>query len=444
MSENNSITFFIDDLPECIIPMDSKDTNSKFISSLLYKPILRQINGELLSAYIEDNSCEGLINLKFLGEKFWSDETCLTAMDFYQTIKHIFSKRKSCYYYLDFIKGAKDYIYNDANIENIEMWVQSNTFYAKTISMDTYKDIFSGINFAPLKFKDGKVNNRITSGGYYCISMDNRKLKLRKNTLTKEFPDIIEVIEETSIEKQIQQIEAGVDAYTGFTSLNFDRLLLNKERYEVSSNINFRLVFDTILYEQLKNSIIKEDIINELSQLNGLSQFIEIKKDFKNVSTKEPYKKKARRHVRLLYPRYFPNELIVSCITRVMEKYNLIVDSTALSFKDYLDENWTDYNLVLELVDPITKNQLDEFIEQIKFIDQENKAKYVKLINEYIVSKESNKQEKIDEITDIIQENSRVLNIGIFRQYYIKSSKLPEIVTTDNGLINIEKMFPKE
>lgn len=42
-----------------------------------------------------------------------------------------------------------------------------------------------------------------------------------------------------------------------------------------------------------------------------------------------------------------------------------------------------DYDMILELVEPITDNRLDKWIEQIRFIEQCKKSDYVSLINEY-------------------------------------------------------------
>lgn len=45
---------------------------------------------------------------------------------------------------------------------------------------------------------------------------------------------------------------------------------------------------------------------------------------------------------------------------------------------------------------------------------------------------------------NLIRKSSRVLDFGVFRQYYIKNPELPEIELTDNGLINMNKMFNKD
>lgn len=101
--------------------------------------------------------------------------------------------------------------------------------------------------------------------------------------------------------------------------------------------------------------------------------------------------------------------------------------------------------MILELIEPITKNQLDEFIEQIQFIDQKDKQTYVGLINEYIKSTDNREKEiKTTALVNLIRKSSRVLDFGVFRQYYIKNPELPEIELTDNGLINMNKMFNKD
>ena len=48
-----------------------------------------------------------------------------------------------------------------------------------------------------------------------------------------------------------------------------------------------------------------------------------------------------------LYPDYFPNDLIVDIITKVMNRYSIKVKSYPLSFKAYLSENWEKYDLIL-------------------------------------------------------------------------------------------------
>lgn len=447
MHKLDNITFFVDDLPGSLIPMDAMDTNSKLIVNFLYKPIIKKVCGEYISPYFLDMSKDNVICLKFTNKIFWSDNTSLTAMDFLYTLRLIFSQRKKCFYYLDFIKGAKDFIYDGASIDNIEMWVEDNTFFANVFSLNSYKDIFACPNFSPLKFRQDKIDYQTTSGGYYCKFLANKEIILEKNVANSKLPSVVEIIEEIDIHYQIQQIQSGKSAYTGFTSLNLEDSVLRQKSYELQSDIHFRLLFSPRMYNSIKqhNPNIKTEILCELKKSNNLLKYINLNCDNINYQCKDVINTDTERMIRFLYPDYFPNDLIVGIITEIMKRYKIKIKCYPLSFKSYLSENWEKYDLILELIEPITKNQLDEFIEQIQFIDQNDRKKYVGLINEYINNITDNKEEKIKvEIMNLIRKSSRVLDMGIFRQYYIKSPELPKIELTDNGLVDMNKMFNEE
>ena len=447
MHKLDNITFFVDDLPGSLIPMDAMDTNSKLIVNFLYKPIIKKVCGEYISPYFLDMSKDNVICLKFTNKIFWSDNTSLTAMDFLHTLRLIFSQRKKCFYYLDFIKGAKDFIYDGASIDNIEMWVEDNTFFANVFSLNSYKDIFACPNFSPLKSRQDEIDYQTTSGGYCCKCLANKEIILEKNVANSKLPSVVEIIEEIDIHYQIQQIQSGKRAYTGFTSLNLEDSVLRQKSYELQSDIHFRLLFSPRMYNSIKqhNPNIKTEILCELKKSNNLLKYINLNCDNINYQCKNVINTDTERMIRFLYPDYFPNDLIVGIITEIMKRYKIKIKSYPLSFKAYLSENWEKYDLILELIEPITKNQLDEFIEQIQFIDQNDRKKYVGLINEYINNITDNKEEKIKvEIMNLIKKSSRVLDMGIFRQYYIKSPELPKIELTDNGLVDMNKMFNEE
>lgn len=48
MDKINNIIFFVDDLPESLIPMDAMDTNTKLFVSFLYTPIIKKLQGEYI------------------------------------------------------------------------------------------------------------------------------------------------------------------------------------------------------------------------------------------------------------------------------------------------------------------------------------------------------------------------------------------------------------
>lgn len=94
MDKINNIIFFVDDLPESLIPMDAMDTNTKLFVSFLYTPIIKKLQGEYISPYFVDMSKDNVICLKFTDEVFWSDNTSLSAIEFLYTLRLIFSQRK--------------------------------------------------------------------------------------------------------------------------------------------------------------------------------------------------------------------------------------------------------------------------------------------------------------------------------------------------------------
>lgn len=443
MKNKDLVIFYVDDLPTAINPSECYDSNSKLLCSMMYKTIYSAKNGKFITDIICDKSSNNLIKFEFCEKIFWSDGTQLTAKDFFDTLKYLLTNKKECSYYLSFIKGVKEFLYHGGSINDIKIWFVDNTFYAEVDSLKFYKDVFSGINFAPLKFLGNDLNCLITSGGYFCSFYSDNIFKLIKNDKSLALPDIIEVRVEKNVDKQIKQISLGEKSYTGFTSLNLDTIYSKKNYYELQSNIRFRLIFSEKLYEESYGLPIKNAILNKLRSNVNLVKFIKFnKRSYQaKINLKNIPKIGASRIKKILYPDYFPNNLLVDSICEVFSQNNVYLKKNPCSFKEFLEADYSKYDFILELIEPLTQNILDNFIEQIQFIRKEYRADFVKKINSYLNATSKSQLSIYNELLSMIEKESRVLDIGIFRQYYIKNSQLPKIVLTDNGLIELEEMF---
>ena len=156
------------------------------------------------------------------------------------------------------------------------MWVEDNVFL-RMFSISTHIKMFFLSKFSPLKFRQDE-NFQTTSGGYFCKLSTNKKIILEKNISDNKLPNAVEIIEEIDIHNQIQQIQSGKMAYTGFTSLNLEDSVLRHKNYELQSDIHFRLLFNAKMYDEIKehSANIKDEIIYELKKSNNLLKYINV------------------------------------------------------------------------------------------------------------------------------------------------------------------------
>uniref|UniRef100_UPI0022DF1513 hypothetical protein n=2 Tax=Streptococcaceae TaxID=1300 RepID=UPI0022DF1513 len=73
-------------------------------------------------------------------------------------------------------------------------------------------------------------------------------------------------------------------------------------------------------------------------------------------------------------------------------------------------------------------------------INLDSKNNFVQHLNKYINSPTTKIQ---NEIEQIINSQSRCIQIGNLKQYYLSSQNSPKLVLSDNGLISIKKTFQK-
>lgn len=442
---SSEVYFYLDDIPKVELPCDCYDVNSKLIYSLCYHPIFRKVNGKYLSDHVVDQSRKNQIKLRINeGVKFWSDGSSLTPKDIYETLKYLLLNKKSCCSYLSFIVGVNEYLRGDEEIECVQINFDSSCFYANVYTLELYKEVLSSINFAPLKIIDGIIDKNIVSSGYNISNITAQKITL-KNQESNFLPPKIIFILEKDISKQIKNINSGKLAYSGFTSMTGEYLTKNVNYYELPSSIQFRLVINEELHQKLSNKGYKSALLRLLSENLELKKFINLNDKYTDIPLTLYDNNRLLNlddtKVRLVYPNYYPNSEIVQYMKKVMSNYGYEILPHPLGFNEYL-RKFNDFDIILELIEPISKNLLDLWIEKIPFIESRYRSQYVKLLNQFINSKDDDlKMRYHHTIEKMIVKNSRIIEIGTFRQYYVKNNVLPNVCISDNGLIDIRRMF---
>lgn len=438
MKTLDKINFLLDDFPTSLTTYDNVDYNSKLVLSFLFQPIFIKSAGIYINNGVEDLSANNIIKIRFLNSRHWSNDTIITADDFYKTLMHILQYVPNIASYLNFVVGTKEFLKGNNSIDSVKVWTKNNIFYAEVYDMSFYKELFSNICFSPIKIIDGFPVNNVTSGGYNIVKVTDKTIHLRRSIRNKRYPNNVIFNVVKNVSQQLSIINKNDYSYSGFTSLDYQTIINNNSVNNIPSNLRYRLILSRELYSSSPISEIKNALFSNITNNIMLSKFIKIPK---TKSIRHSYnstisKSNTTKKITILWADYYPNEKIVLEIINIFKKHNYIVAPIKLNFKDFLNADFSKYDLVLEIVEQFTDNYVDNWIEQIKFIPKTKTKHFVNLINMYLKNKEDHTT-----IEDFIDCNSRCINIGNFQQYYLKNKELPKLSMSDNGILEINKTF---
>ena len=431
----NNLTFFLDDYPQNLLnPREVMDHNAKLVTSFMYQPIFLREKGQIIPNGIIDESVNGKIRIKF-GKSLWSDGSRVTANDFYNSLRYILVNNPLSSY-LNFIKGVSEYVKGNVSLDDIKMKVEGDYFCAEVYRSDLYKGVFSNINFSPKKFENGELDRSITAGVYKLIKQYKNKIVLIRNQNLINLPEYVYFRIEKDFLKQLKRVNEEKYSYTGFTSTNFSQIG-EINTFPINSGIHFRIIISSEVLNIINLSKFRYEIKEEIRKNIELKKLIELSDDTLNlVPIDGKQLRKREQTVNFLYPNYYPNDILVRLTSKILKRVGCGVTEKSVSLSKFMTVDIQDYDMILELVEPITDNRLDKWIEQIRFIEQCKKSDYVSLINEYL--EPNNFYQDIESrIEAIIFSNSLCVDIGLFKQYYTKSEGAPQLILTDDGLIKI-------
>lgn len=436
---NKNVIFSLDEFPLNLCEIEGIDHNAKFVLSFLYKSLFFKYNGHYISEGIEDYSDGKLLKFKFSENSTWSDGSQLNAEDFYNTLKYIIFNKLGIASYLNFIVGVKEYLFNEGNFKNIHFWIDNNCFFAEVYTLSLYKEVFSSICFAPRKILENNTLSSLTSSGYTIQEITTDKIEI-KNQIFNKNPKKISFIVVKESEKQLDLLKNNDIFYTGFTSLTFNSIQ-HRNPTSLKSDILVRLIFSEHIFSIFKSHNIEIDFFRNISENDILKKLLNIKSNHNNLehgtsdSDTIPLP-----NISILFPDYYPNQLIIDELDYILLSKGYSLKKYKKSLKEFTQCDFSHYDIILELIEPITLNKLDYWIEQIQYINLDSKNNFVQHLNKYINSPTTNIQ---NEIEQIINSQSRCIQIGNLKQYYLSSQNSPKLVLSDNGLISIKKTFQK-
>lgn len=415
--------FFLDEQPELVSPLESMDHNLIMIHSFVHRTIFDRIDGYFSSEIVDDYSTKNFLELVVKKNIYG-----ITANDIYNTWIYILKNKTIYASYLGFIKGVREYLRDEVGLEKVELNIIKNRIIANMYDDREYKEVFSSIHFSPLKFWNGKPSKSEGFGLYSIVQVDKQQVKLKnKNVATDEIIFIVE----SSEKKQLEGIYTG-NSYTGFTSLKNDTVY-EMSAIEVQSNMQFRLdiINKDILSKIDSLWVMKKEIFNLAGK--GLDHIIKLPK-IKKTNLDKVYENKIFEcnKVEILYADYYPNRKILENILEVFYKENVEVVMHGKNFHDFLRDDRKIYDVVFDIIEPITMSKLDMYISEIPYILQ-NKDEYIKLLNDWIKMDYAKAiEEKIDEY---LFKFSSSVNLGTYRMYYLHSKDVDELIVDDLGVI---------
>lgn len=438
----NNLTFFLDDYPQNLLNFrEIVDFNAKIIAGFMYSPIFLIENGRTVFNGIVDESINGELRLKF-GNSRWSDGSEITAKDFYNSLRYLIEESPLSNY-LNFIKGVAEYSKEEITFDEIKMKALGDYFYAEVYRNDLYKGVFSNVNFSPKKIVNGRPDNNVTSGGYKLLNQGRGTIILARNQNLSNLPEYIFFRIEKDFSKQMERVKSENNSYTGFTSTIFSQVGEHKI-FPIYSEIHFRLIVSPELLNVLNLSEFRYKIIESISNNTELEKLIETSEDNpKDVFKERKQTVKSEMPVNFLYPNYYPNDKLAKLTSAILSEYGYDVRKIPVKLSDFINKDYQDYEVVLELVESVSSNKVDGWIEQIRYIEKSKRSEYVRLINEYLEF-DVPKENIAGKIEEVIFSSSRCIDMGVFKQYYIKSENAPELLLTDDGLVKIKAMSEKE
>lgn len=420
--------FLIDESPGTLVPPELLDYNARFIARFLFEPLFYEEKDEYKAQpYIEDLSHDTSLILE-VRDKYWSNGELLTVQDIYNCLKYIVQYKTPFATYLDFIVGVKEYLQGTGSLADVQISIQQNRIVASTLHLYSYKELFSTVEFAPFKTKDGIPITGITSGKFQLISQSEDEIVLENSEQLN-----IKFVVDYSSQSQIELVKNNQATYTATTSLTYEDLsnhhLLDDTGWILP--IFYRIILPQKFVTNNHKILISNRLLTTLSAHQELQHMIQIQShnddlvDCKINNLKSEY--------RIVFPNYYPNDLLVEKIANVLKSMEITTIIKPLTLHQFIDYQPAEQDILLELVTPLIHNKLDYFIEKINKINNSYIAEYLDDLNMWISTNfEDNNLEL--RMETLIQKYSAIISVGQVRSFYIKSDDAPELVLDSHGV----------
>ena len=413
--------FYLDDMPDFFMPIDGYDHNLIFIYSLIHKTIFNMKQNQFVSDVVDDLSLNGQLKLKFKNNKYG-----IEAKDVYATLIYIIEHNSLYASYLSFIVGVKAFLRGNAPLSRVQLCYQDNVLEAKIYDDYEYKYVLSSIHFAPLKFQKKQPLFGKGFGQYVLVQYNADQLTL----VNKINGNKIYFLKERDVTKQLAALnQSRCLIYTGCTSLS-QKMIIDKKATKIKSNMEMRLNISSEImmqYPQIKPLL--SQWINKYIKLYPLVNVKSCKQQ------KIIVKKINFQEITILYACYYPNNIIIEQIKAFFEAYDVKVKVVSCNFKNFLRADKEKYDLVFDIVEPITLSKFDFYLQEMNYLVRQKKQ-YITTLNRWIQSNHDVKYET--KLQELLNEYSSSLCIGRYNMFYLKSDNAPYLQVDDYGqLLNL-------
>ncbi|EGQ3653409.1 hypothetical protein [Staphylococcus pseudintermedius] len=412
-----------DDAPKTIIPFEIDDYSSLLLCSLLYQPLFIKNNNSYEENMVIDKTNKDLICFS-VKEIFWSNGLNCTVEDIRKTLLYIIQRKNNLASYLSFIEGVEEYLEGLIDINHISIWCNKREIYIKSkIEGDYYKDIFSTIYFSPVYIVNNKINTKVTCGMFKL----HKELELIPNKYNNKMNESISIVIDKNANNNIKLYESGEVDITCSTILYgglVSKIEEHKDFIQKNSNLLLRL--------ELKEGFKYKNIIHNI--------LIEILYEEKKVSTNDINLKIKHENIlcdlnifinniSILCADFYPNNIIALSLQKHLEELGVDVSLSLCSFDDFLSKcQQGKYDIIINVVSPITQSRIDYFLEKITYFNQDYIDKYVELLNLWILNSRYE-----GEIIDYVKYFSNVIDIGTLKHKYLIRDKYKNIIFFDEN-----------
>ncbi|MCW9732901.1 hypothetical protein L5B97_05280 [Avibacterium sp. 20-15] len=439
---NNELRVILDAPFGRLLPFEYQDFSAKCILSSLYEPLFFKYKNEkeYNSYYIQRHYViDNMVVLEFKKDIYWSNGNRITSSDIYQSLLYQIKHKTKYSYYLDFIEGVSDYLYNGREFKiGITNFDHDNKIIIYLSYHVNYYDVFSCIEFAPVYFENGIPVNTVSNGCFILSKIGTFNVIVERNPYFRIKNDFfINKINFILCKDLIRPISLFYENKIDITSATYfpDHYisLLGKDvNIDTSSILFFLTVSEDLLY--IKNFLL-EKMTNFLeSQFNKIISMLKDyslidKNTYKSVIDNELIVPLRKRDVSIAYPDYYPNDIIISHLKDVLEGVGFSVSICKFDILNYISLDKDKYDIYLSLSSLVYYSELNEMIFYAKYIRDDRREEYMSLVNSYIDG------DVYKEIVDrFLTLNSKIFPICSLNFTYLKSLKADAFYIDENGL----------
>lgn len=334
LKKRDSVIYEMDLIPNFISTIDNVDYNSSIVLRALYETIFTiksdgtlQFNGEY---YCWDDT-KTILTIALDRRKKWSDGIEVTSSHFLNQFYRIMKREEKhpIYKFLSYIKNWDSVMVGDLELQ--ELGVYSCGDYKLVIELETvvpfFLEVLSSVFLSP--YKDSFSFN----GPYVLEYIENMEIVLKKNRFyMNESQRNVEwlIFRKEEYTKTICNYlnkKIHITGNTQFPHHKLSELRNNELREELNSNLYFILHYHvsediaknitTVLSEKLSDIGKKtNDLLRNIGDFNNDLSFDLIKKEIDIIS-----KNINRKKIKLLYSKYYPNEIIIKIIYSILKSY---------------------------------------------------------------------------------------------------------------------------